>query len=416
MAESLNALREQLITITKMEQDPKERFYRYFQQEVIALQEDMSQLGSLGSVGGERSDAIYHILASISHLESEVSDASDYIPAYDQRVYSQAIKALSDKLQETRKQFAPKARFAFKAVNKNPSAISLADAAELAQAQRLRTGAPKTYSAESSMTTTPLDPTSPPNEPAEEIAKDTFSPLPSFPKSLKNYNLEISNRPGKSIRKPSFSQAKTITISDHTGLHIILPASASHATSSGSITNLERCVVDMSIPTSTSTSAKDPTSVAAPSPSPFAGLTLKNIENSVIIAGRVEGAAHITDVRNSIIVVSAHQVRIHNSENTDVYLWCGSRPIIEGCSGMRFAELPQCFRPASDSTNQQSPPVENQWDKIDDFRWLKSTTSPNWSILPADAIISENVWTDFIPGGPSIGLDDILRKVGVLKA
>lgn len=414
-----SALRDQVNTITNMQQDPKERFYRYFQQEATALQEEMGQLGSLGPIGGERSDAVNHVLASISRLESEVSDASDYIPAYDQRAYSQAIKALSEKLQETRKQVAPKARFAFKALNKNGSAISLADAAELAQAQRLRTGPLQTYSTESSsMATTPLDLTSPPNEPAAVIRRDTLSPLPSFPKPHKDYNLEISNisgLPGKTIRQPSFSQAKTIAISDHTGLHIILPASASHATSSGSITNLERCVVDMSIPTSIGTSTNDPTSRPS-TPSPFAGLTLKNIENSVIIAGRVEGAAHITDVRNSVIVVSARQVRIHNSENTDVYLWCGSRPIIEGCSGMRFAELPQCYQPVTEPTNQQSSPPQNQWNQIDDFKWLKNTPSPNWSIIPPDAIMPESVWTDFVPGGPSIGLDDILRKAGVLKA
>lgn len=73
----------------RMQSDPKERFFRYFQQEATSLQEQMAQLGNLGLVGGERSDAINHCLASISRLESEVSDASDYIPAYDQRAYSQ---------------------------------------------------------------------------------------------------------------------------------------------------------------------------------------------------------------------------------------------------------------------------------------------------------------------------------------
>lgn len=104
---------------------------------------------------------------------------------------------------------------------------------------------------------------------------------------------------------------------------------------------MQRCIVDLSIPTSSGSSQGESTPPLGPSP--FAGLTLKNLTDCVIIAGRVEGAAHITDVKNSIIVVSARQVRIHNSENTEVYLWCGSRPIIEGCSGMRFAELPSYY-------------------------------------------------------------------------
>lgn len=54
-----------------------------------ALQDEVSLLGSVASTGGERQDAIETILAGISRLSNEVSDASDYVPAYDQRLYSQ---------------------------------------------------------------------------------------------------------------------------------------------------------------------------------------------------------------------------------------------------------------------------------------------------------------------------------------
>jgi hypothetical protein len=39
--------------------------------------------------GGERNDAVDHCLAGIDRLSHEVKDASSYIPAYDQRTYSQ---------------------------------------------------------------------------------------------------------------------------------------------------------------------------------------------------------------------------------------------------------------------------------------------------------------------------------------
>jgi hypothetical protein len=151
--------------------------------------------------------------------------------------------------------------------------------------------------------------------------------LPSFGK---NYNEEMSQAfPGGPIRKPSFSQASNVSISDHWGLHIILPSSASHATSSGALAKLTSCIVDMSVPTA--------------SGAPFAGLMLKNIKRSLIIAGQVAGAAHITRVEDSIIVVSARQVRMHDCRNTDIYLKCNSRPIIEDCSNVRFAPIPACY-------------------------------------------------------------------------
>lgn len=56
---------------------------------VTGLQDQIDGLGSVSQVGGERQDAIDHILAGISALSHEVADASDYVPSYDQRSYAQ---------------------------------------------------------------------------------------------------------------------------------------------------------------------------------------------------------------------------------------------------------------------------------------------------------------------------------------
>jgi len=368
----------------------KERFYRYFQEEVTELQDQIGQLESHSLIGGERQDAIAHCLAGISRLSNEVTDASDYIPAYDQRTYGQAVKALTEKLQETRSKFAPKSRFHFKSTGKNNSAISLADAAEIAAAQQSLQPKPNApgfvSSTESSITTTPANLMTPPGEPRDNVGE-----LPSF---ARNYNEELTRNPG-SIRKPSFSQAANVNITGHTGLHIILPSSASRATSSGSITKLNRCIVDMSVPTANG--------------APFAGLALKNINESLIIAGHVAGAAHITAVENSIIVVASRQVRMHDCKNVDIYLLCASRPIIEDCHNIRFSPIPACHTIASND------PTENQWDQVDDFKWLKAEHSPNWSILPEDQRLQEEVWTDVVSGGPGVGLEDILKKIGIIR-
>lgn len=237
------------------------------------------------------------------------------------------------------------------------------------------------------MATTPANLMTPPSE---AISKDTLGDLPSF---LKNYNEEMTQAPAGPVRKPSFSQATNVQISDHTGLHIILPSSASRATASGSLSSLNRCIVDMSVPTATN--------------APFAGLALKNIKHSLVIAGHVAGAAHITGIENSIIVVASRQVRMHDCKNLDIYLHCASRPIVEDCSNIRFSPIPGCYM----TTQQQS--VQNQWDQVDDFKWLKVEHSPNWSILPEENRLPENVWTNVVPGGPGVGLEDILKKIGL---
>jgi hypothetical protein len=144
----------------------------------------------------------------------------------------------------------------------------------------------------------------------------------------KDYNQEMAQPSSSQIRTPSFSTANTIEISKHKSLHIILPHSASRATAAGSLKDLESCIVDMSIPTN-----------GAPLPS----LALKNISRSLIIAGRVSSSVHITNVKDSIIVLTAQQARIHDCKNVCIYLFCASDPVIENCSQMRFAPLPTIY-------------------------------------------------------------------------
>lgn len=76
---------------------------------------------------------------------------------------------------------------------------------------------------------------------------------------------------------------------------------------------------------------------------PFASLMIKDVDNSVIVAGHVDGPVHVTGVRDSVVVVAARQVRVHECERTTFYLHVGSRPIIEDCKGVRFGRAPGCY-------------------------------------------------------------------------
>lgn len=358
------------------------------------IQDQMERLEARGTSGGERADAVDHVLASIARLSKEVKDASSYIPAYDQRTYGEAIKALSSKLQGIRTTFAPRPKFSFKSgpaftARKNASAISLNDAAELAKERRIQS--PSNFSDvsnDSSFATTPAELRSPAPEPeSDQLVAKTSSDVGAPPSEI-NSSIDATR-----IRQPSFSQATSVTIGNHDGLHIILPASASHATTSGTLSMLHRCVVDMSTPTRTSNA--------------FAGLTLKNIKDSLIICGHVNGAAHLTNVSNAVIVVASRQFRMHESRNCDVYLLTTSRPIIEDCSGIRFAPLPDIYM--SDNDRQ----TENQWQQVDDFKWLRSEPSPNWSILDEQRRVKPDVWKGTVPGSPSLGTEDVLKAVGL---
>ena len=336
-------------------QTPSEKFFRHFQNELTSIQSSISRLASLG--GSERTDATSHILGQISGLSTSVSEASSYLPNYDQRTYGDAIKALSARLQEEREKLKPRSKFAFKSnvslggAQKNGSAVSLSDAAELARRQRKAApGFVGGESAESSGVQTPAEPRTPATEPLDT-------------------SLRISGRSNEII-KPS-------------------PPSSERIPQSATLSTLHRCVVYLS---------PDPTST------PLPGLTLKDISSSLIICGAVSGAIHMTRVHDSVIVVSTRQFRMHESRNSDVYLQARGRPIIEDCTGVLFAPLPEAFGP---------PIGEDMWQEVDDFKWLKAEASPNWSVLELEKRISADVWNKVLDVGDGDGVNGVLREVGV---
>jgi hypothetical protein len=59
---------------------------------LLALQEQIARLESHSLVGSERKEVIDHLLGGISKLSNEVADVTEYVPAYDQRVYSQVSR------------------------------------------------------------------------------------------------------------------------------------------------------------------------------------------------------------------------------------------------------------------------------------------------------------------------------------
>lgn len=283
----------------------------------------------------EQVDLIEHLNAAIARLATEVKDAASYLPTYDQRTYTEAIKALREKLEDTRAQYAPRPKFTFKMARKNPSAVSLNDAAELA-AQK-RQGLPEYLSpgssVESSMAPTPNNLSTPPLEdgsapPAPPpIAAESTRPFPDITQlSGKVEKDELRSDP----QRPQLqSSDTTIAISNQSEAHIILPSSSSHALTPCQLGRIERCVVDLSVPTS--------------SGRPFASLTMKSVHKSLLLCGKVDGPAHVTGIENSVLVLDCRQLRMHDCTNVDVYLQCSSRPIIEDCHGVRFAELPQAY-------------------------------------------------------------------------
>lgn len=51
---------------------------------------------------------------------------------------------------------------------------------------------------------------------------------------------------------------------------------------------------------------------------------------------------------------------------------------------------------------------------MDDFKWLKAEHSPNWSILPTEDAVPEEIWQHIVSGSSGRKLDDLLKATKVV--
>lgn len=64
--------------------------------------------------------------------------------------------------------------------------------------------------------------------------------------------------------------------------------------------------------------------------------------------------------------------------------------------------------------------MENLWDQVDDFDWLRREPSPHWRVLGAEERVRADVWRAVMSaGGQGVGvegkLEEVLAAVGLVK-
>ncbi|CAM0945662.1 unnamed protein product [Alopecurus aequalis] len=112
-------------------------------------------------------------------------------------------------------------------------------------------------------------------------------------------------------------------------------------------------------------------------------LNIHKLRDCRVFIGPVFGSVLIEDVERCTFVMAAHQIRIHEARATDFYLRVRSRPIIEDCSGVRFA--PHALKYVGIEQDLRDSGLDEDtgnWANVDDFKWLRAVQSPNWCLVP----------------------------------
>ncbi|KAG2058006.1 hypothetical protein BDR06DRAFT_876976 [Suillus hirtellus] len=116
----------------------------------------------------------------------------------------------------------------------------------------------------------------------------------------------------------------------------------------------------------------------------LSALHIRDIQNSILILGSVDGSIMLHNLTNCVVVAGCHQFRMHNSTAVDAYLDITSNPIIESCDQVRFGPYPSELKQHLIIRDHTELPFLPQ-----DFSHIRATPSPNWRALGEDELVRD---------------------------
>ncbi|XP_078085840.1 tubulin-specific chaperone C [Mustelus asterias] len=124
-------------------------------------------------------------------------------------------------------------------------------------------------------------------------------------------------------------------------------------------------------------------------------LHVKDVTNSKVLCGPVSTSVFIDQSIGCTFAFACQQLRTHNTKDANVYLHVTSRAIVEDCTGVSFAPFNWKYEGIEkDFELAGLDKTKNNWNIIDDFNWLASDHSPNWSILAEESRITD--WDEIL--------------------
>lgn len=123
-------------------------------------------------------------------------------------------------------------------------------------------------------------------------------------------------------------------------------------------------------------------------------LQLSHLTNCIILCGPVQRSVFADNCTNCKLIFGCQQLRLHTSNDCDLYMHVTCRAIIEDCQNInvapfnfRYANIDDDFAKAGLDLNK------NHWADVADFNWLSADVpSPNWRILD-NRVIS---WNEYL--------------------
>lgn len=112
---------------------------------------------------------------------------------------------------------------------------------------------------------------------------------------------------------------------------------------------------------------------------------MEHMHHSTIVLGPCHTSVYLESLEHCTLYITCHQLRIHNCKHCILYVKVQSHPIIEDCEEMFFAPYNVQYPTVEEELKICNLTHANCWNNVVDFRWHKTTPSPNWKVLEEGA-------------------------------
>ncbi|GAX81503.1 hypothetical protein CEUSTIGMA_g8931.t1 [Chlamydomonas eustigma] len=331
-----------------------------FSNQLEAVKNDASDRGVSENTGPIQ-EQLDLLTAEVLQMEKKVADGSYFLPTFDQKQCTATLSDLKQRIQTVRAELLPKRKFAF---NKKVSRVKGSDLSASAAVDSPLEATPVSAGG-TSATRAGGD---------AQVINGVADPQGSVPTSLL--------LPSSTSWIPSPQDALLIQEGQgYMGLRnqVLVVNPQQVAGRDFVLIDLQDCQVYLM--------------------GHLPALRMTGLSRTTVVAGPVTGSCFVVGATHCKISLASYQVRIHSSSETDFYLRSRSKPIIEHSSKLRFAPLLlECDSGAvgveapcghdgevkSLLTQHRLGEETRMFEQVEDFGWIKSSHSPNWSILAVE--------------------------------
>lgn len=289
------------------------------------------------------SEKIAQAKSSTSELQRFVTGAAIDLPKYDLRRSQEEVEKLKKRVSSMETALQPKKKFSFSSRSKNKEKKTTSTSGHSAQENKQS----KTAAEQITVQSTPA---------AGNVARSTGTSVTT----------EVAKVPATST---AFT-AKSICVEDRNNEERI-DISSEVEKDAGYQVYIKNCDNSTVSVRATIGSAR-----------------LENLTGCKVLLGPCCTSIYVENCTSCTFFIRCHQLRIHHAYSSSFYVLVNSHPIIEDCSALGFAPYHASYPTLSRDLEAANLLAATNWDNVVDFRWHRSTTSPNWSVIPPEERMS----------------------------